>query len=216
MGRVARTGDRFECADGYEAKWLEWNPPIAVGEQMLPAGRPRPLPIRVTLSWDRKQLTWTRNQQRQGWVLMRDDGRLYGLTRYLQPDDNALPDSANFEMSGLAIPFAKDQLASSGGLATYRIMATLPASSPWPCDWIRHPREAEDCLLVSDPQAAMVPLSANQIAARQSDRWLIAAANSYDASLDGACVISRSDGALLGFLDLARGQAEIVLVQEKP
>ncbi len=212
-GRKARTGDQFGCLPSVDPEWLEWNPQIAVGEQMLPAGAQRPAAIRATIRWDRKRIV-TRSEQRQGWLLLLDEDTLLGLPRYLQPGENAVEGTAKFEMSGVEFPWDPDRVTQLTGLATYRIDQQLSGQATWPKDKLRRPTEPEDCLIVCDPQSAAVPLAASNIEEFHEDRFLVAPSISYNASLDGACVISRNDGSLLGFLDLSKGQAVVVLVSQ--
>lgn len=211
-GRKARTGDRFTCANAYDEEWLNWNPQIAVGGQMLPTGTGRPEAIRSTIRWSRKRVGFVRNSQRQGWLLLLDNGNLLGLSRYLKPDDNAIDGTVKFEMSGVEFDYDPEQLNDLGELSTYDIRTRLPDQASWPVEKIRRPTGPEDCLIVSDPQAAFTPLAATNIEESQEDRWLIAPSISYNAALDGACVICRGDGCLLGFLDLEMGQAVVVFV----
>ena len=172
------------------------------------------MPIRATLRWDRKRLGFTRSSQRQGWLLLLDNDRLLGLARHLQPDENAIEETVIFEMSGLEFPYLPARLKANGALSTYDLDVSLPDQTKWSLDKIRRPDSKEDCLIVSDPQAAGAPLSAMHIEEEKEDRWLIAPSISYNTALDGACVVSREDGSLIGFLDLSRGQAEVVFVEE--
>ncbi len=212
--RRARTGDRFECAAYAQDEWLEWSPQIAVGEQLLPEGSQRPEAIRATLRWQQKRLGFTRNVQRQGWLILLEGNRLRGLTRYLQPPEEAIEGSAVFEMSGVEFPFDDSRLQLEGRLATYQLSDPLPEQSRWPLDKLRTPLEAKDCLIISDPQSPILPLSSSSIVEATEDTWLVSPSLSWNAALDGASVVSRSDGAILGFLDLEKGQAEVVLVKK--
>ena len=213
-GRKARTGDRFTCARALQDKWLDWNPQIAVGEQMLPEGANRPEPIRSTIRWNKKRLGMTRPEHRLGWLLLLDNQKLLGLSRYLQPAGNAIEGSVKFELSGVEFAYEKNRLTSSGELSMYRTDSQMPERTTWPIEKIRRPTGPEECLIVSDPQTTASPLSVIQIDQSLEDRWLIVPAMSYHAALDGACVVSRSDGCLVGFLDLEKGQAVVVFVDK--
>ena len=214
-GRKARTGDRFTCNSSYQENWLSWNPKIAIGEQMLPVGKQRPDSFRSNLRWKEKSLTFTRKKQRQGWLVLLENGRLIGLKRYLQPPDERIADSAMLEMSGAEFPYIASRVAPFGTLLSYQLSPEKIDQKPWPVDQLRRPKSPEDCLIVSDPQAAVVPLASTSIDGLEDDHWLINPAISYNPELDGAVVVSRVDGALVGFLDLSRGQAEVTFVPEQ-
>ncbi|MGI9519309.1 MAG: MlaD family protein [Pirellulaceae bacterium] len=212
-GRRARTGDRFECAPVVEDEWREWSPQIVVGDQLLPEGSNRPEAIRSTLRWQQKRLGFTRNIQLQGWLILLDNNRLLGLSRYLEPPAEAIEGTAVFEMSGVEFAFDASQLQAADRLATCQLSDQLPEQTPWPVSKLRSPGEAEDCLIISDPQSTVLPLSSTKIVETRADSWLVSPSMSFNAALDGASVVSRTDGAILGFLDLEKGQAEVVLVQ---
>ncbi len=214
-GRKARTEDRFNCESNYDEDWLEWNPQIAVGQQMLPSGSSKPVPLRVTMSWKRKRLGFTREKQQLGWLLLLDSRELIGLNRFLDSPDNALDDSTMLEMSGTQFPMDESKISvRSNGLAMYGIGQQLTQIPTWPKSKIRRPTEAEECLIVADPQAPVTPLSAGKIVEIVDDRMKLDPSLSYDAAFDGACVVARSDGSLLGFLDLSQGQAVVVLASQ--
>ncbi|MDG2014609.1 MAG: MlaD family protein, partial [Pirellulaceae bacterium] len=214
-GRKARTGDRFDCNDSYQENWLAWTPKIAIGEQMLPLGKNRPDSFRSILRWKEKSLTFTRKKQRQGWLVLLENGQLIGLPRYLQPPEERVADSTMLEMSGAEFPYIASRAAPFGSLFCYELSPQKIDQKPWPVNQLRRPESPEDCLIVSDPQAAAVPLASTNIDSLEDDRWLINPALSYPPELDGAIVVSRTDGALIGFLDLSRGQAEVTFVPEQ-
>ena len=211
-GRAARTGERFECGTTFQQEWLDWNPKIAIGDLLLPSGKNRPDSLRSTLRWKEKRYTFTRKMQEQGWLVLLSDQRLIGLPRYLKPPEGVLPDTAFFEMSGLEFPYQKAMVDDFGELQSYQIGDQKITQSTWPLEQLRRPTSAEDCLIVSDPQADIVPLASTHIERTEGGRWLIDPALSYSPDLDGACVISRVDGAIVGFLDLSLGQAEVIFV----
>lgn len=214
-GRKAKTGDRFACADRVEEEWLEWNPQIAVGGQLLPEGTNKPELLRSSMIWQQKRLGFSRQNQQQGWLLFLDDGRLVGLSRFLTPPITAIDSKATFEMSGAEFDFDSSRLKTSGDIAAYRIARELGDSLPkWSRQQIRTPEEFEESLIVGDPQTPMVPLTLDQLEQVEDNQWLIKPSISYNSSMDGACLISLTKGDVLGFLDLSKGQARVILVGE--
>lgn len=213
-GRPARTGERFECGTTFQPDWLDWNPKIAIGDLLLPSGKNRPDSFRSTLRWKEKRYTFTRNMQEQGWLVLLSSNKLVGLPRYLKPPENAIADTTFFEMSGLEFPYEPGLVSPFGELQSYQVGDQKMTQSPWPVEQLRRPTSAEDCLIVSDPQADIMPLASTHIERTEDGRWLIDPAVSYSPDLDGACVISRVDGAIVGFLDLSLGQAEVIFVPQ--
>ena len=214
-GRPARTGERFECGTTFQPEWLEWSPKIAIGNLLLPSGKNRPDSFRSALKWKEKRYTFTRNMQEKGWLVLLSDKKLVGLPRYLKPPEGAIAGTTFFEMSGLEFPFEPAMLAPFGELQCYRIGDQKITQSAWPLEQLRRPNSAEDCLIVSDPQADIIPLASTHIERTENGRWFIDPAVSYNPDLDGACVISRVDGAIVGFLDLSLGQAQVIFVPNR-
>ncbi len=211
-GRRARTGDRFECHEVFEDQWLQWNPQIAIGVETLPPGAVRPESLRVVIRWRQRFLAFTREQQRQGWLVVLEDNRLFGLRQYLEPDAEAIDGSATLELAGSELPYDASRAALGQLLGQYSLDTALASDvAPWPRTNVRVPESAEECLVVTDAQSPAIPLSAGQIDEQLDDKWLINPSIALARGLDGACVISRVDGALIGFLTFERGQAVVVL-----
>ncbi len=215
-GRLARTGDRFACAPTFDDEWLQWNPQIALGLELLPSGGDRPDTVRSVIRWDQKTLGFTRVVQRQGWLIVLENDQLYGLRKFLEPDSAAIDGSTRIEMRGEEISFRPEQSTTEEGLAKYTLEDKIKTPiGRWPLNRIRRPTAAEDCLIVADPQASMFPISVNRIVRATDNRWYIDESISMSDSWDGACVVSRRDGFLVGFLTFEKGQAVVELATNK-
>ena len=81
-------------------------------------------------------------------------------------------------------------------------LATREASvgeQMWPAARMRSAETPEDCLVIGDPTADPVPLSEARLTPLRGV-WQIDTAVPLDGTWHGACVLSRSDGALVGIL----------------
>ncbi len=214
-GRRARTGDRFECASTHEEAWLAWRPQIAVGIEMLPSGADRPEPLRSVIRWSQKRLGFTRQYQRQGWLVLLDNQQLIGLRKFLNPDDAALANTTVLEMAGLEFPFDASRARTGPTIGLYQFDPQLDADlKRWPVSKIREPVSPEDCLVVTDAQSPAIPVAANHVSQDENpSQWRIDASISLGTWLDGAVVLSRVDGSIIGFLFFEKGQAMIAAAE---
>ena len=73
-------------------------------------------------------------------------------------------------------------------------------------------KEPEDSLVYGDPAAPPMALSSNRLTA-DGEGWAVDGAVSFEPSWHGACVLGRSDGALLGILLVEDGSARVVGVK---
>lgn len=69
--------------------------------------------------------------------------------------------------------------------------------------------EPEDCLIIADPTAPPMVVTAARLE-RSTSGWTIEQAVSFDESMHGAAVLSRRDGKLVGLLLVENGSGAIV------
>jgi hypothetical protein len=200
-----RTGHRFLLADEPEREWLEWEPLVAIGSDMLPPGATLPDCRRAKLAW-RGGLIFRGSRSVQGWIVALDSG-LLGPEDLLQPSEEAREGGALLEVAGNEVPLPESAVRHGGGVAI--VAAERPADiGVWPSNRIRRPERAEDCLAVADPNAPPLPLAASRLTPT-ADGWKIDAAVPIDEGWHGAPVLARSDGHLVGLLLLAEGDARV-------
>lgn len=204
-GQPVRTGHRFACAPEPQKEWLEWDPAVPIGSALLPPGAPMPAPERARLAW-REGRVFRSNESRTGWVLPIEGG-LIGPADLLKPAADARAGTASLEVAGQSVPLTNPTW-EQGGLA---MLSSPVIGRPWPKSALRRPEAPEDCLIVADSTAAPIPLAAARLTTR-NDGWRIDEAMGFDASMHGACVLSRTDGALVGFLLVDRRAGRVALM----
>jgi paraquat-inducible protein B len=197
-GRQVATGHRFTFAERAPKNWVQWQPRIAIAGHTLPSSVSFPEPQRVALNWQAKTIGFSRDQQRQGWVLALDDLSLIGPAVLLAPSDEA-SSPFTLEIAGGQVQLAEHRTSRDAYLATYRLSTPLPPDVKlWPAKQIRYPSAPEDCLVLSTHDVS-VPLTADKITVANG-KWSIDPAVSFGAESLGACVLSVKDGALIGIL----------------
>ena len=201
------TGHRFALAEEPEESWREWRPPLPIGDDLLPPGAPRPEPVRAQLSWEAGRF-FARSHGRQGWLLRVEDG-LLGPERLLVPENDARAESTRLEVLGESHALAGPPAWQEGGLALVRLAPR--GAEVWPTVRLRRLAEPEDCLVVTDPATPPIAVAALRIA-REDGRWTIDPAIPFEAEQEGAPVVARRDGSVVGLLLCAEGPARIAPV----
>jgi hypothetical protein len=206
-GEEVATGKRFTLAEKPPDDWQSWRTQLAIGEELLPDGKSLPQPLRATLHWKRKVLGFTRTEERQGWVLLLEGGKLLGPTTLLTTPADA-SGGATLEAAGQTweAPPAGDE--SSGPITIVAGPATnLEGAIPWPRKQIREAKEPEDCIIVADVH---LPLPVSTAALSQTEKgWEFDSSIPLDAGWNGACVVSRRDGAVIGIVIIEKAQATV-------
>jgi hypothetical protein len=193
-GDVVRTGHRFTLVEKPEKDWLQWQPMVAIGNSMLPAGIIPPSPLRASIGWT--QGRWiTREKSRQGWVLQTERG-LLGPSDLLKPPDQADRESVVLEINGRSLPM-KDPSWGDRGLALIDARLEVPV---WPAANLQPDAQPEDCVLIADPNAEPMPLAASRLHADSRGGWRIDRAVSLDRTWHGACAVSRQTGKIIGIV----------------
>jgi hypothetical protein len=194
-GEAVRTGHRFTLHAEPQERWLTWQPVVAVGSALLPSGAALPQPMRATIGWKQGFLV-KGSHTRQGWVLQTEEG-LIGPADLLVPHEATEEEGGvTLEVAGLTVSLIGEPTWSANGLAQRDLDV---AGQRWRIRHIRTPEAAEDCIIVADPTAAPIPLSASRVTA-EDGRWLIDDSLPIDETLHGACVLSRVDGRLVGMV----------------
>ena len=209
-GEVVRTGHRFALASDPPGGWLDWQPLVVIGSDLLPLGAPLPAPLRATIGWKQGMLI-SRRRSRQGWVLQTDAG-LLGPTDLLVPDVEADQETTVLEVAGTVVPLGEPPMLNAGGVAVLEVRLRGPS---WPADRLRRGGPPEDCLAVGDPTAPPLPLAAARLTAA-ADGWDVDPSVSLDESWHGAAVVGRADGRLVGLLLVNDGTGRVALLPPAP
>lgn len=209
-GDAVRTGHRFTLDPAPPDGWLQWQPLAVIGSDLLPPGAPRPTPLRAKIAW-KQGLLIARARSRGGWLLPTSEG-LLGPADLLQASAAADQETVELEVAGELLSLVAPPLWSGDGLAF--LAAAVPAAR-WPAERTRRPGAPEDCLAFGDPSAPPLPLAATRLTP-QADGWRLDPAIPLDPTWHGACVLSRSDGFLIGMLLVDDGEARVALVPQRP
>jgi paraquat-inducible protein B len=193
---LASTGQRFTLHDKAEDEWKQWSPPLPVGGQLLPPDVVPPRLLRAVHSWKQGRFM-ERDKSRHGWLLVVPGGVL-GPADLLLAQEGARDDSSKLEVGGERFSLDGQVGWSERGLA--RRSLELPDAAVFDLTRARAlTDEVEECLIFGDPTAAPMALAADRL--RPGPRgWELDDAFALDTSWNGAAVLARSDGALLGIL----------------
>ncbi len=212
-GPRVRTGHRFVLHPEPEESWLGWQPPLALGRELVPSGSRVPELVRAQHVWEKGVLGIDRS--RAGWLLCLRDGWL-GPADLLVHEDGAHEKSEAIELLGQRMGLSSEPLWAARGLALRALDVSLLAADgglsafqPWPADLMRAPITGEDCLALGDPSAAPIALAAARLRA-DGDTLAVDPALSFDAEWHGASVVARSDGKLVGVLLVEKRKGRVV------
>lgn len=219
-GKAVNTGHRFMLLSkgdaGFdEETWTSWQPHIALGSIELPEAMPLPQPARATLAWQEKRLGLTRTRQREGWLLALSDNRLLGPADLLIAPESALEGGATLQLGGQEIPVSVERIELHGKLATLQLDQPLKDVAAWPINRLRKPEAIEEVFTFAESAESGFPIPANRLTATSGiNEWDVAPSFSISPQLHGACVVSRTDGSVVGLIVIDRGVAVIAFVPE--
>ncbi|MDA1055640.1 MAG: MlaD family protein [Planctomycetota bacterium] len=214
-GKPVSAGHRFTVRskrdeDFDEDAWTSWQPHIALGSIELPEAMTLPQPARAALVWKEKRLGLSRTRQREGWLLALSDNRLLGPADLLIPPDGAIDGEAKLQLVGQEIAISAERIDLHGKLATLRLDEPLKDVSAWPMDRVRKPKSIEEVFTIAESAESGFPIPVSRLTATAGiDEWDVAPSFSISPQLHGACVVSRTDGCILGLLVVDRGVAHV-------
>lgn len=194
-GEPVRNGHRFDLDETPPKEWQTWQPSLMVGSDYLPPGEPRPVPLRAVIGW--KEGRWIKSEEsRGGWVLAVNDS-LVGPADLLAPDNAGADQQYVLEVAGDPITLPEKPEWSGQGVAAIHVKWSRPT---WPVRRTRALSKAEDCVLIADAAAPPLPIAAARLLHDDDDRWRIDPAVAVDHSWHGACLVSRTDGFVVGIV----------------
>ncbi|MHC4879722.1 MAG: MlaD family protein [Planctomycetota bacterium] len=213
-GAAVSGGKRFDCEAKPLAEWLQWAPQLPVGSNAIGGDVVLPLPVRVSLEWAERRFGFRRSHSRSGWALPLRDGRLLGLARLLSPVDSALDDRTTLACEGSSIELSTDAVTVSGDLAIVRGLK-LPLVDGRRFDLRRTRRLSQpvDLLVATPGLTAQFGIAASRFQAN-ADHWTIDASVPLSSEHDGAPVVSRESGQVLGFVSVEQTGSRVVLVPQ--
>ncbi len=218
-GAAARTDERYQLHSRPEEAWLAWSPNLPVGSSLLPPGAARPEPRRIALTWKEKQLFGlsSSSERRLGWGLRVSDGLLAPAAVLYAPEE-AREGTAALEIGGERL----GPLAPPDGGLPYPapLIAKLPLPADpgaWSAERISRATSIEPVLVFGDPgqgaraidAARLTPLDSGSAASA----WRVQG-NSFSWSWNGAAVLSRETGDLIGLLIVDKAGVRVALLSE--
>ena len=209
-GEPVRTGHRFTLAPAAQSEWLRWEPLVAVGSTLLPPGASLPRNVRAKLAWKQGRI-FAGARSRQGWILPTERGVLIPLD-LLEPSERAREESVVLEIAGEMVPLT-EPIWTENGLALAQL-ELLDEIRLWSVQRIRGFEEVEDCVLCGDPNADVVPLAADRLVEKDGI-WVLDDSVSVGRDWNGAAVLARSDGKLVGILVIDDDLTRVVPVPEQ-
>jgi hypothetical protein len=129
----------------------------------------------------------------------------------LKPGPKAEQQTVVLEVAGTIAPLDQGLQWEQNGLATLKVDVAGPR---WPANMIRQASEPEECLVIADPASSFLPIGAAKLS-RADGSWTVDPSMSIDSSWQGACVVSRSDGKLIGILLIDDERGRIALLPEQ-
>lgn len=211
-GAAVSSGRRFVCEVEPIDEWLEWAPQLLIGTDGAFAGRSLPVPVRVSLEWTERRFGFRRNRTQPGWAVLLSDGRLLGLARLLSPVEVAIDGRTRLSCEGAAIELSPDVVTQSGELAVVSGLSlpvvTQPRVRP---DQLQRLSEPTDVLIAMPGLSVPFAIAASRFAAA-GDHWTIDRSIPVTSGHDGAPVVDRESGRVVGFVSIDEAGARVVLV----
>lgn len=214
-GREVAPSHRFKLASPQEAEkkreeWLAWRPNIEIGSPGSPGpahGQAAPRPARVTIAWQERGIFARSNHSRTWLALQPRPGLLVGAGEMFDsPTPRAL--EARLRLDDADIALGELQVTRAGGVARCVLKGDDPG------DWgdLQWAGPPEDCRVIVDgKEGAEAVLLAERMKPKENT-WEVDAATPLPPDANGAPVVTRQDGRLIGFLVVANGKGRIMLL----
>jgi paraquat-inducible protein B len=218
-GQLVHTGHRFALLNKRdntfnEDEWTSWQPHISLGSIEMPDATTLPQPVRATIAWREKRLGLTRSRQREGWILALADNRLLGPADLFVPSSKAIDNSAILQVAGHAIPIDRERVELFEKLAMLQLDEPLQDTAVWQTTKLRRPDAIEEAFVLAESAESSFPIPASRLTVDPSGNgWNIASSFSINPHLHGACVVSSTDGAILGLLVVNSGVAHVAFAK---
>ncbi len=213
-GAAVVSGKRFNCEARPQDEWLSWSPQLPIGNSASAAAVDLPVPVRVSLEWTERRFGFRRQQSRSGWALLLSDGRLAGVSWLLTPVDHAIDGTTTLACEGTSVALSPELVRITGELAVVSGLK-VPASARqrWEPGRLRHVDTPEDVLIVTSGLAAQPGVAASRFSVHDGF-WAIDSEVPLSSEYNGAPVVSRGTGHVLGFISVSGRGNRVILVPE--
>ena len=208
-GVPAAPGSRFPLHAEPQEEWQSWNPALPVGG--APPLSPRPPVRRAVLRWKEGRI-FTREKRRMGWVLVVPGG-VIGPLDLLRAPAGAHAGSAVLEVDGVEVDLSGEPEWTGEGLARRSLELEKGARLGGRAQGQEGVRplgiETEGVAIFTASGRAPRAVAASRLVPGE-DGWLVDETISFEEDYDGAAVVARADGALLGLLLVENERGRIV------
>jgi hypothetical protein len=215
-GREVGANHRFKLASPQDAEkkrdeWLAWRPNIDTGGGPAPAAEAAlPKPVRVSVSWQERGVLggiFGRTGHHRDWLaLMPEPGLLVGAAEMFDsPSPRAL--DARLAVGQEDHPHGELKVVREGGVAA----CSLKGEAPGALAGFQPAGEPADCLILLGKDDAPEPVLLAERIKPAEDGWEVDAAAPLPPDANGAPVVARKDGRLVGFLVVTGNRGRIAL-----
>lgn len=211
-GGPATRGTRFTLNADVDDEWLDWEPALPLGNDLLPPGAALPKLLRATLSWTEGRVLKTK-RSRSGWMCVEPAG-LLGPVDLLRVPDDAREGRARLEVAGRVLDVS--ELVAMGVIEARGLQLAVLKPQAFSAGWAelsaahaeeslgpRRPLiEPEDLIVVREGGRAPIGISASRLSGG-GDAMMVDSRIPLTQEWHGAVAMARSDGAIVGFVLIA-------------
>lgn len=199
------TGHRFVLEHEPQQQWLDWQPQVVIGSDMLPAGVGLPELQRCRVVWKKDRIggLLTSTKSRSGWLLpieheQGNGNMLLGPLDMLRPAPDDNEHDVVLEIAGTQAMLLDQVIWNDANLAT--ISADIDNVRWTTRRRLRHPQQPEECIVVTTGSDPPLPLAADRFSPAGQNLWEVDRGVPADRQHHGAAVVSRADGRIIGFV----------------
>ena len=219
-GPAVSTGWRFPLYADPKDEWLQWAPPLPLGNDLLPPGAPLPKLLRGSLEWEQGRILRS-DGTRGGWMRATPRGPLAPRDLLTAPAE-AREGVARLQVAGRRFQISELEAGDLVEDLGPRLRILRPGAFGEAWEGLMEPNEAiatqprrtlvapEDLLLVRDSGRDPIGIDASRLR-MEGDGALVDGRIPLSEDWHGSLALARSDGAVVGVLAVpADGKAEIV------
>ena len=212
-GAAIKNGHRFTLLNAAPDEPLEAQAKIPLGSSLLPDNRSLPRPLTSVIRVTKKGWLGSTRED-EGWGVILEGDKLLILS------DISIPDTKNSDDRSTTLVIEGQELKAvldanlSHDIKLFNIAALDRSSTAaWPLARLRNAIRPEDCLIVADPLSSPMPIDAARLTPLRG-QWRIDSSFSLGPQWQGAFVVSRSDGALVGLVRCDKANDSVLLLSK--
>ena len=204
-GAPVEAGHRFALESEEAQDSAEWRPALGVGRDLASdRERQRPALHSLRLTWKEGRV-FKSEEERRGWGVVQG-GELIAPVGLLVAHKSALEGTTIWWMDDRVHTLLGEPLRRRGPLAAMALPEDLRvAATQLPTRPLEDP---EACIVIADPEAPPIALDASRLTL-EDELWRVDERLAVAPEWNGAPVLARSDGALLGLLVVDEDEASV-------